>query len=278
MNYLKIYRDLIDRASRRALEEYSEKHHVIPRCLGGDNEPDNLVKLTPEEHFVAHQLLIKIYPENEKLIYALNLMSEKSNRRNNKRYGWIKRKCSVTRTGKTKEIDEGRKKTSEKLKGRTKETHEHVRLMTEKKIGKTKHNDEGRKKASEKLKGRTKHNDEGKRKTSEKLKGRTKYNDEGIRKTSEKLKGRTKETHEYLLIVGAKNAKILKGRTKRDFDYLKGISKKLRKLTNEQESYLVNARNNGSKYSEILVELKKQGVNIGYSALPKIYDRNINTI
>ena len=63
MNYITIYNNLIQRASNRLLDGYKERHHIIPRCLGGNNTKENLVDLTPEEHYIAHLLLIKIYPE-----------------------------------------------------------------------------------------------------------------------------------------------------------------------------------------------------------------------
>lgn len=64
--------------------------------MGGSNYKDNIVKLTPEEHFVAHQLLVKMYPDNLKLLHAANSMtrSSKSQKRNNKMYGWLKKKRS----------------------------------------------------------------------------------------------------------------------------------------------------------------------------------------
>lgn len=94
MNYQKHYNVLISRARRRVIEGYCEKHHVVPRCLGGDDCPDNLVNLTPEEHYVAHQLLVKMYPNHAGLKYALYLMSRstKKMKRKNKEYGWIKRR------------------------------------------------------------------------------------------------------------------------------------------------------------------------------------------
>jgi hypothetical protein len=50
---------------------YYEKHHIIPRCLGGADDKDNLVLLTAREHFLCHKLLCKIYPNNKKLVFAL---------------------------------------------------------------------------------------------------------------------------------------------------------------------------------------------------------------
>jgi hypothetical protein len=91
MNYKNIYHTLITRGKERKIEsEYKEIHHIIPRCLGGSDEIENLVELTPEEHYVAHQLLIKIYPDNHSLIYAARMMIV--NRPSNKLYGWLRRK------------------------------------------------------------------------------------------------------------------------------------------------------------------------------------------
>lgn len=92
MNYQKIYDNLISKGKDRILEGYVEKHHIIPRCIGGTDDKENLVDLTPEEHYLAHQLLVKIYPNEPKLIRAATMMIP--NRHNNKMYGWLKRKFS----------------------------------------------------------------------------------------------------------------------------------------------------------------------------------------
>lgn len=104
MDYKKHYNLLIDRAKNRNINGYVEKHHIIPKCMGGTNEKYNIVELTPEEHYVAHQLLVKIYPDNKLLIFAAHQMtiSSKNMPRNNKRYGWLKRlyvEVCKTRTG-----------------------------------------------------------------------------------------------------------------------------------------------------------------------------------
>lgn len=94
MNYKLIYEKLISNAKSRKLDCYTESHHIIPRCLNGSDDASNLVDLTPEEHYVAHQLLVKIYPSEPKLVYAANMMtvSTKYAKRNNKTFGWIRRK------------------------------------------------------------------------------------------------------------------------------------------------------------------------------------------
>jgi len=99
MDYKKIYNKLIIRAQSRNIDnEYHERHHIIPKCIGGTNNKDNLVKLTPEEHFLCHVLLVKIYPEHHTLIYAVNKMCQghKGKRINRTLYGWLKRRFTNT--------------------------------------------------------------------------------------------------------------------------------------------------------------------------------------
>src|ERR1700674_3310044 len=92
MNYIKHYNSIMNRARGRQLDCYTESHHVVPRCMGGEN--GEVVDLTPEEHYVAHQLLAKIYPSNNKLAFALHAMTMRSEGqiRNNKMFGWVKRR------------------------------------------------------------------------------------------------------------------------------------------------------------------------------------------
>jgi hypothetical protein len=59
MNYSKIYNSIIEKAKIRQNDCYVEKHHIIPKCLGGSNEKENLVELTAREHFICHWLLAK---------------------------------------------------------------------------------------------------------------------------------------------------------------------------------------------------------------------------
>lgn len=79
MNYERIYNQIIQKAKSelrvRTKEHYYENHHIIPRCMGGSNNKDNLVMLTAKEHFICHQLLCEIYPTNHQLIHAFWLMA-----------------------------------------------------------------------------------------------------------------------------------------------------------------------------------------------------------
>ena len=46
------YNSIISQAKSRPLikENYYEKHHIIPKSMGGDNNSNNLVFLTAREH------------------------------------------------------------------------------------------------------------------------------------------------------------------------------------------------------------------------------------
>jgi len=58
--------------------------------MGGSNSKDNIVNLTAEEHYVAHQLLVKLYPEIGGLAVAAYFMAKKG--ANNKDYAWLRRR------------------------------------------------------------------------------------------------------------------------------------------------------------------------------------------
>jgi len=73
------YEKLVTVASTRTLpaNAYTETHHIIPRCMHGTNNKNNLVSLTAREHYVAHILLWKMnfeHPYSRKLTYAANAM------------------------------------------------------------------------------------------------------------------------------------------------------------------------------------------------------------
>lgn len=77
--YTKWYVNIIETANARTNETntYLERHHIIPRSLGGDDNKENLVQLTGREHFIVHHLLTKMC-ESEKdtktAKYALGAM------------------------------------------------------------------------------------------------------------------------------------------------------------------------------------------------------------
>ena len=56
-------------------DEYHERHHIVPKCIGGADDDNNLIDLYAREHSEAHRLLALENPENEKLVYAWVMMS-----------------------------------------------------------------------------------------------------------------------------------------------------------------------------------------------------------
>ena len=71
MDYKRIYESLTSRgATRHKLGDYTEKHHIVPKCMGGSDHQSNIAVLTAREHYIAHWLLTKIYPDDWKLYFA----------------------------------------------------------------------------------------------------------------------------------------------------------------------------------------------------------------
>jgi hypothetical protein len=96
--YTTWYMNIINSAKNRSLPGYTEKHHITPKCLGGDNSSENLVRLTAREHYVCHLLLTKMTDgmNRRKMLFALWRMvhGNKSQERyqiNSKQYETIKR-------------------------------------------------------------------------------------------------------------------------------------------------------------------------------------------
>lgn len=129
--YTKLYHNIIYTAQSRGrnkTKEYYEKHHIIPRSLGGTNQASNLVLLTAREHFICHILLTKMFEvgsnEYYKMLHASMLMrgmNKHQNRYFNSRlYDYTKKKYSEYRSNLRKGqllSDTHKKNISESLKG-----------------------------------------------------------------------------------------------------------------------------------------------------------------
>ena len=106
MDYARIYREFVADRLRKQPEAptYFERHHILPRSLGGGNEPENLIRLTPEDHLFAHLLLAKIH--GGKLWAAVFLMGgirggkERPARQIRSAYGLARRAWSEVERGK----------------------------------------------------------------------------------------------------------------------------------------------------------------------------------
>ena len=90
MTYSESIKNIIDTRGQHNIPEgqYFEKHHIIPRCLGGkgdwknaafshNSHHENCIWLYPKEHFLAHKLLAEENSDNYKLVYAWFMMFAK---------------------------------------------------------------------------------------------------------------------------------------------------------------------------------------------------------
>jgi len=89
MNYQRLYDSIIEKRKFQIPDSnYVERHHILPRSLGGSDDESNIVALTAREHFMCHYLLIKIHKPNTrswyKMINAFMIMN--TNVENHKRY------------------------------------------------------------------------------------------------------------------------------------------------------------------------------------------------
>jgi hypothetical protein len=84
--YTKWYYNIINSRRDNLVEGYSERHHIIPKSLGGTNHTTNLVALTAREHYLCHLLLTRMTngTDHTKMLRAFNAfkMSSRKNPRN----------------------------------------------------------------------------------------------------------------------------------------------------------------------------------------------------
>ncbi len=167
--YNKCYYSIINRAKSRGLsiEGYSEKHHILPRSLGGSDNDENLVRLTGREHFICHILLTKMTIGRAKysMIHAaigMKRARDYQDRYINSRLYEIIRKeyssiSSIRNKGKIASA-ETRAKMSIASKGRSKSEETKLKMSLAAK-GKPKgpKSEEDKRKISETMKGRPSH-------------------------------------------------------------------------------------------------------------------------
>ena len=76
ITYDKFINNILETRGRFACgDEYHERHHIVPRCMGGTNRKTNLIDLFAREHFIAHKLLAQENPNNKGLTYAWGCMA-----------------------------------------------------------------------------------------------------------------------------------------------------------------------------------------------------------
>ena len=110
--YQKWYDQLIDRARNRTIEGYVERHHIVPKSLGGTNEKSNLVDLTAREHLIAHMLLPRFAENKAPMWQALWCMVHMGEV---KLTGRLYEQVKIEFRGICKSLNKGRKRSPETL-------------------------------------------------------------------------------------------------------------------------------------------------------------------
>jgi len=91
----------ISRKNAKNIVGYVERHHVLPKSLGGSDDQSNLVWLTADEHLEVHLLLVKMVEEKEPLrkmhaaaVRMCNPQSRTQQRLFNGDYTEIRKECA----------------------------------------------------------------------------------------------------------------------------------------------------------------------------------------
>lgn len=78
LHYLNRYFKWIEIYKNRPIPDKGEYHHIIPKCIGGTDEKNNIIKLGYREHYISHYILAKAFDE-KKLWFAFNCMRRVAN-------------------------------------------------------------------------------------------------------------------------------------------------------------------------------------------------------
>ena len=193
--YTKWYNNIISSAKGRINIGYVEKHHIIPRSLGGSDDKNNIVALTAKEHFICHLLLTKMTTglQNRSMWHAAwNMANQK--REYQQRYIVSARIYEIIKTTNAKKLSEANTgKVNYSAKGKAK-SDEHKEKLRQANLGK-KRSVESITKQVNSMTGRKRTNEECAA-ISNGLKGRKsptkgmKYTAESKAKISESKKGK----------------------------------------------------------------------------------------
>lgn len=138
--YIKTYNNLVSsrryRGTKRKTGDKLNKHHIIPKTMGGKDEDDNYVLLTFREHIIAHHLLHRIFPEDQGLAYAyLRMMQSSKSDRAENTYKEINGKKIPYTTGELEKLRENSIEFLRKINTGRKLTPEQIEKIRKNKTG-----------------------------------------------------------------------------------------------------------------------------------------------
>lgn len=199
--YANWYFSIIDKrkTEKHPPTTYTERHHIIPKSLGGTNDSENLIRLSAREHFLVHWLLTKMCLNRTheiKMRYALIRLMAASN--SIETHVWSKWQYETAKSNKIAALAEDRRNGKDPRLGKkhSEESKEKMRLA---KLGKKRAPE-----VVEAMKGR-KHTEERRRKISEGLTGRS-FSEESRKKSSLSQKGAAQnKTRMNCTVCGAEN-------------------------------------------------------------------------
>lgn len=76
-----------------------ERHHIIPKSMGGSDDVSNMIAFTPREHYIAHLILMHAF-KNKVMTYAFITMTGRDIKINSRLYDSIKIKYIHNISGK----------------------------------------------------------------------------------------------------------------------------------------------------------------------------------
>lgn len=93
MNYKRIYYSIIEKYKDQP--GITEKHHIIPKSIGGSDDPKNLVRVSPRVHYILHLLLYKFSEgdDKRKMYFAIWNMSHQGKTKTGAMYQFIREEC-----------------------------------------------------------------------------------------------------------------------------------------------------------------------------------------
>jgi hypothetical protein len=89
MDYGRVYEQFIEDRRNKPVPVKGEQHHILPRCLGGGDEPENIIRLSYADHLFAHVLLARIHGGS--LLFAVSLMLHDDKYRGRRSRAWFSR-------------------------------------------------------------------------------------------------------------------------------------------------------------------------------------------
>jgi hypothetical protein len=137
MDYSRVYRSFIeDRRTREDGLEAFDRHHIVPRCLGGGDEPENIIRLSYADHLFAHVLLAKIHgpPLVMPAVRMSGMSKYNGGRSSRERYSHLRSLLRAEMLGNKRKLgkagmsEEGRRRLSEARKGNS---HSKGRVLTD---------------------------------------------------------------------------------------------------------------------------------------------------